>query len=72
MMHGLFWGMICLAMKSLLGPTNCRYHDLCGRYGIMPSIYVVFGAYEYTLARAVNVSTISGNGGLNHMAFPTN
>jgi hypothetical protein len=48
MMHGLFWGMICLAMKSLFGPTNCRYHDLCGRYGIMPSIYVVFGAYEYT------------------------
>jgi FAD synthase len=33
---------------------------------------VRWGAWEYTCARAVNVSNISGKGGLNQIAFPTN
>ena len=36
----------------------------------MPSIYVCWGDCEYTCASVVSVATMSGKGGLNHIALP--
>ena len=68
--QGVLCGIKCFSWKRRSGPTNFAYHGLVGRCGIMPSIYVVFVFYACMCARAVNVSTMSGKGGLNHMALP--
>ena len=74
MTHETIQGVLCgiksFSRKRRSGPTNFTYHGLVGRYGIMPSIYVVFVFYACMCARAVKLSTISGKGGLNQMALP--
>ena len=62
--------MICCTLKRRLGPTNLLYQGLFGRYGMMPSICVCLGDWVYTCARELSVATISGKGGLNHIALP--
>jgi hypothetical protein len=62
--------MIRCTLKRRVGPTKFLYQVLVGKYGMMPNICVYYGDWEYTRARLMSVSTISGNGGLNQIALP--